>query len=273
MTNQSRGAAPGDTPKPTTKIRFATFTWPDSGPKEKLVRSTPQRRVSTGSYKAKSNTCVYIVHALFQAVRTTSLWEKGAIAQLTLSNIFFFISFLTTKWGRLCVLEAYAIAPGAYTPRVGEHWDFVLWQCCRDDGFCLGIGWNEHYAAARASAILALLGHLVTLSWLIGHTLEKMVKYDICAFACIISFSWVTGMFVLASVLCFGVLWPPDVELLMKGTDVTLTSSFILACLCVPLLFGAGVCILIHTITVKKSLRKESKDEWKTADQLLGEDT
>ena len=89
----------------------------------------------------------------------SSRWMVSALVLLFVSNVLFVAAFLTIDWGLLTVRSDNVTADSGQrnatdgefgtaattagegegdreTPRV--WWRFGLWQCCRNDGFCLG---------------------------------------------------------------------------------------------------------------------------------------
>ena len=75
-----------------------------------------------------------------------SMWLWLTIFCLFVANVLFMVAFLTNGWGVLMVDN-----PVVSGQPVGEkdefmepderYWEFGLWQCCRNDGFCLGTRW------------------------------------------------------------------------------------------------------------------------------------
>ena len=257
------------------RIRFAPVAMTDTGEAVKTQFRT------SWAYTKK----VYI-----NIVKDLNRWEWATLALLSTSTIFFFVAFLTNGWGTILVrIKAGATgnlnsSMGGYNPPIlrlqdkgyetteGEYWEFGLWQCCRNDGFCLGPRFAMVYGAARASAVLALFGHVVTLAWFIGHSVEKIVRCDICAYCCLTGFCWTTAVFVLICVCFFGIRWPIDFAHEFHGTDVYLDYSFYLAVVCLFLVTAAGVTILIHMMKLYNYLQSLQPENFLTAEELLGKD-
>jgi len=75
----------------------------------------------------------------------TSFWMSVAIGALVLSNMFYLTAFVTNSWG---VMKVISTSQWGNSERddvkseiVYRQWNFGLWQCCRDDGLCLGARW------------------------------------------------------------------------------------------------------------------------------------
>ena len=69
-------------------------------------------------------------------INSTTKWIAFALTLLFASNVAFITAFVTTSWGQLTGLAA------DNSSAVEVHWwRCGLWQCCRDDGFCLGTRW------------------------------------------------------------------------------------------------------------------------------------
>ena len=110
----------------------------------------------------------------------TSVWLWIAIACLVLANVLFTVAFLTNGWGILYVAQNTKPVPqpptehqvnvstssnsaaksrspseldSIFTVNTASggdldlftenerYWKFGLWECCRNDGFCLGTRW------------------------------------------------------------------------------------------------------------------------------------
>lgn len=199
----------------------------------------------------------------------SSRWRISALVLLFVSNILFVAAFLTIDWGLLTVRSDSAgvgserhngtdVEAVTATTEVGEAprvwWRFGLWQCCRNDGFCLGTRYvtqssvykrnhtyTPFYSATRAFAVLALFGHVLAFAWMLGHTLEKLLDYDPCTMISLICLCFASASFSAISVGCFGVRWPIDFRSTLEGTETHLNFSFYMALATVPLTGLAGV--------------------------------
>ena len=86
----------------------------------------------------------------------SSRWIIASLVLLFVSNVLFVSAFLTIDWGLLTVKSVdveigsdgqrsgiYNVTGAAQATTSGPRiwWRFGLWQCCRNDGFCLGTRW------------------------------------------------------------------------------------------------------------------------------------
>ena len=84
----------------------------------------------------------------------SSMWLWLAIFCLFVANVLFMVAFLTNGWGVLMV-DNPMLAHGKSVSDKEElfmqpnerYWEFGLWQCCRNDGFCLGTRWPGNLKA------------------------------------------------------------------------------------------------------------------------------
>ena len=83
----------------------------------------------------------------------SSRWMISALVLLFVSNVLFVAAFLTIDWGLLTLrTNVEDVGSGQHnvtemesaTAVAGSRvwWRFGLWQCCRNDGFCLGTRWE-----------------------------------------------------------------------------------------------------------------------------------
>ena len=166
VTSQQSAAASAD--KTKRKIRFLPLPQSSGGGAPEL--SFQQRRVWSPALRG---------------IRVrTSVWLWIAIACLVVANILFLVAFLTNGWGILYVAQntrpvaqppvenaavhdvsttqAYIDQTPAdnvdidiFTKHAHDgmnlfaenerYWKFGLWECCRNDGFCLGTRWPGKY--------------------------------------------------------------------------------------------------------------------------------
>ena len=89
----------------------------------------------------------------------SSCWIIASLVLLFVSNVLFMSAFLTIDWGLLTVRTVDVELEVGSGQRSGHYnvtgsaqpqsttsgpriwWRFGLWQCCRNDGFCLGTRW------------------------------------------------------------------------------------------------------------------------------------
>ncbi|KAK2141291.1 hypothetical protein LSH36_1126g00018 [Paralvinella palmiformis] len=144
--------------------------------------------------------------------------------------------------------------------RGAEYWIFGLWQCCRNtDGLCLGPRFEAFYMATRTLCVLSLFLMILSFAWMMGHTLEKLLDYDICTMSCLISMCYLTSIFTTIALICFGIRWPRDFGHEFDGSDPELAYSFYLAAISVPLTFGAAVCSTLDLKTGLEQIRENEK--------------
>ena len=48
------------------------------------------------------------------------------------------------------------------------------------------------YGITRTFAVLALFGHALSFAWMLGHTVEKLLDFDLCTMSAIIALSFAT---------------------------------------------------------------------------------
>lgn len=185
-------------------------------------------RVRVASWKYWTPSWAYQFHI--------SLWIVIALMLLFLSNVLLLVCFVTNGWAVLHV-EPSNSTFGADQPM---DWHFGLWQCCRSDGFCLGPRWPAFYSVTRAFMVMALFAHALTFAWMVGHSLEKLLDYDLCTMSSLISLCYAAGLFVLIAVITFGVKWPLDFRYDFSGSKTHLSYSYVLAVCTVPLTLAAA---------------------------------
>lgn len=181
-----------------------------------------------------------------------SAWIRVSLGAMFASTMLLMVSFVTSSWGIMIVpvtpeesaWMANDLDPNA-EPLLERRWNFGLWQCCRDDGLCLGTKWPAFYTATRTFAVLSLFAHALTFAWMLGHTVEKLLNYDPCTMTTLISNCFVTSSFSLISVACFGAMWPTEFSRMYPSTSTTLGYSYFLALVTIPLTVLAGICALI----------------------------
>lgn len=186
-----------------------------------------------------------------------SIWMCLSLAALLLSTLFLMTSFVTSFWGIMIVVPAAELEQSSNhlevedsleNVRTSRRWNFGLWRCCRDDGLCLGTRWPAFYSATRVFFILSLFGHALTFALMFGHTLERLLRYDICTMTTLISVCFITSSFSLITVVCFGVGWPMDfngMSFPFKTTSTYLGYSYFFAVMTVPLTLTSASCALV----------------------------
>jgi hypothetical protein len=91
-----------------------------------------------------------------------SIWMALSLGLLLLSNVLFFVAFVTQSWGTVDISTAsltQSISGVRSTVDSGPSkkqivtWSFGLWRCCRDDGLCLGARWPGELQLAHWSSM------------------------------------------------------------------------------------------------------------------------
>ena len=120
----------------------------------------------------------------------TSIWLWIAIILLFISNVLYTVAFLTNGWGLLMVdpnkansgsggsasttyasiegpvgghrMDGYQRTDPVFRLDVSselftegeKYWEFGLWECCRNDGFCLGTRWPGRVFICNAKHVV-----------------------------------------------------------------------------------------------------------------------
>lgn len=166
----------------------------------------------------------------------------SSIGLLALSSALFFVAFFTNSWG---------IVESSKTILVGDSeknvtWNLGLWLCCRNDGRCLGLKWPRFYTMVRLFSVFSLFGHIFTLAWLIGHTIEKLLKYDPCIMISLITLAFLACVSSLVAVLVFEFHWEKHFSASFPNiTRVKKSYSFYMAATTIPLTFCSSIALIV----------------------------
>ena len=85
-------------------------------------------------------------------------------------------------------------------------------------------------------------------------------------------FCFVSALFVLLSVVCFGTRWPVEFANEFHGVSTQLDYSYYLAVSTVVFLAGSTALSIVDFVVSLRSLAMFDRQSWVTADEILGDD-